>query len=170
MYALFGLDPAQFVVLLIVVVLLIGWAVWRPLSRAGPRGVARTDEQTVSTRENLRSIAVYQKGVLVCILVAVAYLVVMVIAAIPLAKEAVWLLWLLRLGLLVIHAVAFVFVCLLAVKVYSKGVGVVLALLTLIPTLGLIPLVLVNLKATEVLKKHGYRVGLLGASLSQFKE
>jgi hypothetical protein len=47
-------------------------------------------------------------------------------------------------------------------------VGVLLALLTIIPYVGLIVLLIINSRATGVLNKHGYRVGLFGASLSDF--
>jgi hypothetical protein len=59
-----------------------------------------------------------------------------------------------------------VFVFLLATKVYSQGTGIVLAILTLIPCIGLIVLLIINAKATTILKKHGIGVGLLGANSS----
>jgi hypothetical protein len=45
-----------------------------------------------------------------------------------------------------------------------------LGILTLVPLLGLIILLIVNQRATGVLQAKGYRVGLLGASLSQFDD
>lgn len=51
----------------------------------------------------------------------------------------------------------------LATRVYGTGAGIVLGVLTLIPCLGLVILLLVNRKATDVLKQHGIGVGLLGA-------
>jgi hypothetical protein len=44
--------------------------------------------------------------------------------------------------------------------------GVVLGILTLIPCVGLIVLLIINSKATGILKKNGVRVGLLGAKMS----
>jgi hypothetical protein len=58
-------------------------------------------------------------------------------------------------------------VFLLAIKVYSTGVGVLLGILTLVPCIGLIVLLIVNGKATGILKQNGIKVGLLGANLSQ---
>ena len=63
--------------------------------------------------------------------------------------------------------VATVFVFLLAIKVYSTGVGILLRVLTLIPVVGLIVLLIVNGKATAILKQNGIKVGLMGADLSQ---
>jgi hypothetical protein len=59
-----------------------------------------------------------------------------------------------------------VFVFMLAMKVYSTGLGIVLGLLTLIPCVGLIVLLIVNGKATSVLQANGISVGLLGADPS----
>ncbi len=72
----------------------------------------------------------------------------------------------LALALIPLGLTATVFVFLLATKVYTTGVGVVLGVLTLIPCIGLIVLLIINAKATNILKAHGIRVGLLGASTS----
>ena len=58
-----------------------------------------------------------------------------------------------------------VFVFLLATKLYGTGVGILMGILTLIPCLGLIMLLIVNAKATAILKQNGIKVGLLGATL-----
>ena len=71
------------------------------------------------------------------------------------------------LGVLFVGLVGTVFVFLLAIKVYSTGVGVLLGILTLIPCVGLIVLLVVNGKATGILKQNGIKVGLLGANISQ---
>ena len=63
--------------------------------------------------------------------------------------------------------VGMVFVFLLAIKVYSTGIGVLLGILALIPCIGLLVLLVVNIKATGILKKNGIKVGLLGANLSK---
>ena len=112
------------------------------------------------TREDLRSVAKHQKGILVCILI---YLIAVVFQfALPPELRA-----LLGLGVLVVGLVGTVFVFLLAIKVYSTGVGVLLGILTLVPCIGLIVLLIVNGKATAILKQNGIKVGLLGADLSQ---
>lgn len=114
-------------------------------------------------RAKLRQVAVYQKAILFCIL---AYLV-----AVPTQ-------FLLPPGLrpllliVVLPAVltAMVFVFLLALELYNVGMGVLLGILTLIPLVGLIILLVINGKATSLLQLAGYKVGLFGASLSQFDE
>ena len=113
------------------------------------------------SREDLRSVAKYQKGILVCILI---YLIAMIC---QFAVPADVLRTIIGLGILVIGLVGTVFVFLLAIKVYSTGVGVLLGVLTLVPCIGLIVLLVVNGKATGILKQNGIKVGLLGANLSQ---
>jgi hypothetical protein len=72
----------------------------------------------------------------------------------------------LALGIIALGITATVFVFLLSIKVYGTGIGVLLGILTLIPCIGLIILLVINVKATSVLKKNGIKVGLLGADLS----
>lgn len=112
------------------------------------------------TREDLRAVASYQKGILVCILV---YLVA-VICQFVLPPE---LAPVIGIGVLITGLVGTVFVFLLATKVYGTGVGILLGILTFIPCIGLIILLTVNGKATGILRQNGVRVGLLGANLSQ---
>jgi hypothetical protein len=112
------------------------------------------------SREDLRSVAKYQKGILVCILI---YLIAMIGQfAVPAELG-----FIIGLGVLVVGLVGTVFVFLLAIKVYNTGVGVLLGILTLVPCIGLFVLLVVNGKATGVLKQNGIKVGLLGANLSQ---
>ncbi len=112
------------------------------------------------SREDLRSVAKYQKGILVCILI---YVIAMIGQfAIPVEARAI-----LGLGILVVGLVGTVFVFLLAIKVYNTVVGVLLGILTLVPCIGLIVLLVVNGKATAVLKQNGIKVGFLGANPSQ---
>jgi len=112
------------------------------------------------SREDLRSVAKYQKGILVCILI---YLVAVIGQfAVPEEVRAI-----IGLGVLGVGLVGTVFVFLLAIKVYNTVVGVLLGILTLVPCIGLIVLLVVNGKATAVLKQNGIKVGLLGANLSQ---
>jgi len=111
---------------------------------------------------DLRAIAGYQKGILLCILIYLAA----VAAQFVLPPEVRLLL---LIGVLAVGVVATVFVFLLATKVYSTGAGIVLAILTLVPLVGLIVLLMINGKATGVLKQHGIQVGLLGARISDIK-
>ena len=111
-------------------------------------------------REDLRTVAQYQKGIIVCILI---YLIALVGQfAIPAQLRLM-----IALGVLALGLAGTVFVFLLAIKVYSTGVGVLLGILTLVPCIGLIVLLVVNGKATGILKQNGIKVGLLGANLSK---
>jgi hypothetical protein len=60
-----------------------------------------------------------------------------------------------------------VFVFMLSIAIYSTGLGIFLGILTLIPLVGLIVLLIVNGKATKILREHGIRVGLMGADAKQ---
>ena len=129
-----------------------------------PYQAPSTDLQAVGvksgTREDLRMVAQYQKGILVCILI---YLIaVFGQFALPVELRP-----LVGLGVIVVGIVGTVFVFLLAMKVYSTAVGVLLGILTLIPCIGLITLLVVNGKATSILRQNGIQVGLLGADLSR---
>ena len=51
----------------------------------------------------------------------------------------------------------------LALAIYGTALGIILGILTLIPLVGLIILLIVNGKATNLLREDGIHVGLLGA-------
>ena len=110
-------------------------------------------------REDLRSVAKFQKGIILCILIQLVALVGQF--ALPPAVRPI-----LGLGILVVGLAGTACVFLLAVKVYSTAVGILLGILALIPCIGLIVLLIVNGKATGILKRNGIKVGLLGAKLS----
>jgi hypothetical protein len=125
----------------------------------------QSDEHAVGVksgrREDLRSVALYQKGILVCILI---YLIVIFGQfLIPEDFRPLFGLLLIPVGL-----ASTTFIFLLAIKVYNTGLGVLLGFLTFIPCIGLIVLLSVNGKATSVLQQNGHKVGLLGADLSKF--
>ena len=112
------------------------------------------------SRADLRSVAQYQKGILICILI---YLIAVFCRfAVPANLQLF-----LGIGVLMLGLAGTVFVFLLAIKVYGTVAGVLLGILTFIPCLGLIILLVVNGKATSVLRQNGIKVGLLGADLSQ---
>ena len=50
-------------------------------------------------------------------------------------------------------------------QLYGKSPGIVFGILTLVPLVGLIVLLVVNAKATSVLRENGLEVGLLGAKV-----
>ena len=112
------------------------------------------------SRKDVKRVAQYQKGVIMCILIQ---LIVMVSQfAVPAD-----LLPILSAGLVIAGIASTVFVLLLAMKVYSPGLGVLLGILALVPCVALIVLLIVNGKATDVLRQNGVRVGLFGANLAQ---
>jgi hypothetical protein len=126
-----------------------------------PREEARAVGVKSGRREDLKSIAKRQKGILVCILI---YLIAM-FAQLGLPPD---LQPVLSLVVLVVAIVGMVYVFLLSIKVYHPVVGVVLTLVMLVPCVGLLALLVVNGKATSVLRANGYRVGLMGARMSDF--
>jgi len=118
--------------------------------------------------EDLRAVARYQKGILVCILVQIlSGIFVVVLPQLGQAESLALVGLLVSIGSLIVGVFGTVFIFLLATKVYSTGIGILLGVLTLIPCLGLIVLLAVNAKATGILRQNGIKVGLLGANLSQ---
>ncbi|MEZ0264831.1 MAG: hypothetical protein ACAI43_08895 [Phycisphaerae bacterium] len=110
--------------------------------------------------KDLRQIAIYQKGVLFAIL---AY-VVAVFLQFGTPGEARVLVAIVALGAVVTGAV---FVFMMAIALDGPGWGTVLGILTLIPLVGLIVLLVVNGRATSLLRQHGVPVGLFGAPLDR---
>jgi hypothetical protein len=132
-----------------------------------PRRRRRDDDDPRRiSAEDLRAVAWSQKAVMLCIL---AYLATLP-ASFALSALPDEIQFGARIGqvmfLLIIGITSAVFVFMMALKVYTTGVGVVLGLLTLIPCIGLIVLVIINSKATSILRANGVRVGLLGAEMS----
>lgn len=123
-----------------------------PLSEGSAFGVLS------GRHEDVRSVAMYQKGILVCIL-----LYSCAVAATALLPSS--LRFLAPLAILLLGLAGTVFVFLLATKVFGTGLGILFGLLTMIPCFGLVMLLIINGKATSVLRQNGYRVGLLGAKM-----
>ncbi len=111
------------------------------------------------TREDLKSVARYQKGVIVCILIY--FLAVFGQFALPQELRLI-----LGIGVLFVGLTGAVFAFLLAMKTHGTGQGILLGILCLVPCVGLLVLLIINSKATSVLKQNGIKVGLLGADLS----
>jgi hypothetical protein len=108
------------------------------------------------SREDLRAIAAHQKIILLCILVHLLALVAQFLLS-PDGRLV------LSIGVVAVGIVAAIFIFKLALRIYSTGQGVMLAILTLIPVIGLVSLLVVNTKATRTLRENGIPVGLLGA-------
>ncbi|MEI8376137.1 MAG: GYF domain-containing protein [Planctomycetota bacterium] len=114
-----------------------------------------------SGNEELRQIASYQRGVIFCLLFEIPAYVGVVALPPPLNIVPV-------LVLLIVAIVGVVFVFRIAIRVYSAVAGIFLGILTFVPCLGLIVLLIINQGATKRLTENGIKVGLFGASMSQF--
>lgn len=107
----------------------------------------------------LRQVAMQQRAINLCILAEII-IVIAEIAARGFVPILAMLMSLLYVGVAITGAV---FLFMLAMSLYNTGAGIVLGILALVPILGLLILLVVNGKATKVLRQHGIRVGLLGA-------
>jgi hypothetical protein len=133
-----------------------------PMADLGPAVGVLSGKQA-----DVRAVALYQKGVLVCILLYFCCILGQIAAQFVLPPSTAILF---GLGVIVAGLAGLVFVFLMATKVYGVGIGIAMGVLTLMPCLGLIVLLLVNGKATKVLQQNGFRVGLLGANLSEVEK
>jgi len=127
----------------------------------GDGGDAVSDRRA-ARREHLLAVANAQKGILVCIFIYFC------VAGARFAVPPEMQLWVL-LGLIPLGITATVFVFMLATRVYGQTAGIVLGILTLVPLVGLFVLLIVNQKATALLKEAGVHVGLLGANTSDIR-
>lgn len=111
------------------------------------------------TMADLKAVATYQRGVLVCLLVQIVLIIgsgALVDLAPPIPTVAAY-------SILIAALSGAVFVFLLATKVYKGALGIVVGILSLLPCINVLILVMVNGKATSVLKQNGIKVGLMGA-------
>jgi hypothetical protein len=111
-------------------------------------------------RNDLRVIATRQRAIMFCIL---GYIIA-IIGQFALPPEMRFIVGIIAIGLSI---TASVFVFMLAIALYSTGTGIVLGILTLVPLIGLFVLLTVNGKATNLLRQHGIKVGLMGADPRQ---
>ena len=116
------------------------------------------------SREDLKRVARYQKWIIFCILYQLISVFVLLAGALGQSTFVVAIGWYLSLfgGLILLVPLTF-FVFLLAIKVFSTGIGILLGLLWLVPYFGLLVLLFINVRATRVLRENGIRVGLFGA-------
>ncbi len=133
----------------------------------GKKGLNMTDEEKSGnaepqdfSSEEMQAIAKHQKGVLICI----ALYLLCVIGQFVVPSQAKTFV---ALGALVPIIGGAVFVFMLATKVYNTVSGVLLGIVTLVPILGLIVLLVINGRATKVLRNADVSVGLFGANLSE---
>lgn len=122
-------------------------------------GKSRSGRRGKTVQQDVKTIAKHQKALIICILIQIAAFCVQ-LGVPPQLRPIV------SLAYLVTSLAATVFVFMLAMKLYSTGMGIFLGILSLIPCLGLLILLMVNSKATTALKESGIKVGFLGAKLS----
>jgi hypothetical protein len=119
--------------------------------------------------EVVKDIATYQKGVILCILAQV----ILAIAFAGLRQAAVVPEMVLLIGgiavYLVMVVIAEVLIFQLARHTFSSTAAVLSAVAVLIPCLGLLALLIVNVQATTILQANGVRVGFLGARMSDVR-
>lgn len=127
-----------------------------------PQPVPRALGVKSGRREDVYSVAIYQKVILICILI---YLIALIGQFV--LPEGLFLMLAIAAGVGVIVGTLFVF--LLAAKVYHPAIGILLGLLTLVPVVGLIVLLRINAKAIKILKDNGVHVGLIGARMSDLQ-
>lgn len=111
-------------------------------------------------RTDLRTIAIRQRGIMYCVLAYLFGAIAQIFIPTPFNALP-------ALVVLAAMITGAVFVFMLAIALYNTGVGIALGVLTLIPLVGLIVLLIVNGKATSILREHGIKVGLMGAKLDQ---
>jgi hypothetical protein len=125
-----------------------------------------TSRRTLSRRDLLK-LAIYQKIILLCVPGFSAAVVLLVVDPHWIPRWSLPYLYIFRhYALPSLWLLCTVFASLLAAKLDGPDGGVLLGLLMQIPVIGFFPLLIDNGRASEVLRAHGYRVGLLGADLS----
>jgi len=110
------------------------------------------------SQADVATIASRQKILILLILAHIVIYTSVLLLPLPAAVLTV-----LQLASLAVSITAMVFIFLLATKLYGTALGVVLGILTIIPLVGLVILLIVNVKAVKILRAAGIDVGLLGA-------
>lgn len=107
-------------------------------------------------RDDLKSVALYQRGINIGILIYL--LTILGTFTLPTVIGQFLPLLLIPLAIAMV-----IFIVLLSMKTFGIALGIIFAVLALIPFLGLFILLLVNNRATRILTANGIKVGLLGA-------
>jgi predicted RNA-binding Zn-ribbon protein involved in translation (DUF1610 family) len=123
----------------------------------------------------LRSIAQYQRYLLICILIQILAWIAYFISFVALKPDpnnlsgsAFAVIGLFFLVLLVAGLAATVFAFMLTMKLSNVWVAILVLLLSLVPCAGLIALLVINGIATNRLRNNGISVGFFGADMSDF--
>jgi hypothetical protein len=149
---------------------------------APPKQIGKPKSGKKKKRAELKSIAQYQKGVIGCISGWILCILAIFIAAIvlrpniqpgagpgELASASPIFGFLMFVGF-ALNVASAVFGLLLGMKVSNIAVGILVALCSfLCGCLGLIPLLIINVMATNRLRAAGIDVGFFGADMSAFR-
>jgi hypothetical protein len=114
-------------------------------------------------RDKRRTVAKYQRWVLVSLLASIFVVILLFAQAFKLFSipdNARWLLLVVNWGLTIFMLISIV---LLARQFYGVFATVLFAFAMFLPLISLIALLIVNGKSTKYLQQHGVKVGLLGA-------
>jgi hypothetical protein len=119
----------------------------------------------VTRGQSVRKIALRQRELVYALLFAIISVALQVWAVFNFNLVAFLPLFeLIGLG---IRILVIVFIFRMALALYSTGLAVVLGIISLIPLIGLITLLIMNTKATRLLREAGIHVGLMGAKRAQ---
>jgi hypothetical protein len=129
-------------------------------SPSTPPGPLQYATHTNVAMIDLKQVALQQRAVNLCIL---AEIVVAMVRFALVSKASLPLALAMGMIYLAVAVIGAVFIFMLAISLYSTGAGIVMGILTLVPLVGLIVLLIVNSRATRVMRNHGIKVGLLGA-------
>ncbi len=113
----------------------------------------------------VRQVAVRQRAIMWCILFYIcAFVLYFAVVLETKSLIAVGLGMLVVVGVIVLTVVC---VFRLALSIYSTATAITVGILTLIPYLGILILLIINSKATKILRTNGIKVGLMGAKVKQ---
>lgn len=145
---------------------------------AAPESSGRAIGVRSGKAKDVLAVARYQRYLILCILVYMASVGVQVAVTFgamgainnqQAAPAISGVMLAVSIGVLLAWLCGAVCVLLLAMKVYQPVVGVLLCVLALIPCVGLLILLLVNSRATKIIRDNGYSVGLLGANVAEIE-
>lgn len=148
-----------------------------------PEVVIQTDNfgSSKGSVDDLRKIAIYQKwlniGILISLICYFIFIMNVLVQAVlyemgfemsVFFATFLVVIWFVVLGVLLLaNCCSTLFLFLLGFKVFGIWPGLALGIFSLFPCVGLVPLLIVSIKATSVLRKRGVKVGLLGANPSE---
>jgi hypothetical protein len=139
-------------------------SIWEDAMTQNPRPVLGYATPEME-RVKLKQIATGQRIVILCILANIILYIILMTVAKNVPALAIVILLAYIAG--VITAAVFLFK--LAINIYGVATGIILGIGTLIPLVGLIILLVVNGKATKILRGNGLKVGFLGANPSSIQ-